>query len=188
MITPRAIQTIKDFVYSQIEQYKAPSLFHLDFANEKGQLLADNLKANKDIVLMGTMLMDCMLGEAMKNEKPLEHIEMSAKKTEELLLKIPELNKSERKNIVACVSQHHGAEKFYSLEAEICCNADCYRFASIKGALGGMITGRKMEMSDLVALYSKKADEKWNTLTIEICKVELEPQYQILKQMFKQYS
>lgn len=188
MISQTTIKTIKEFVSSQIEQYEVPSSFLLDYANEKGQSLAQELKANKDIVLLGTLLMDCMLGVAVKEGNLPEHIEMSAKKAEELLSNIPELDKSERENVVACVRQHHGATKFFSLEAEMCCNADCYRFVSVKGALGGMVFGRGMELGELVALYSKKADEKWNALTLDICKKELEPQYKAIKEFLGDFK
>jgi hypothetical protein len=188
MITREVIKKVRDFAYSQAEKYGAPSIFHLDYANEKGQWLAGELGADKKVVLLGTLLMDCMLGVALKEGKLSEHIEMSANKAEEVLAKFPELDKSEVKNVVACVQQHHGVEKFVSLEAEVCCNADCYRFASVKGALGGMVTGRKMGMDELVALYMKKAEEKWKVLTLEICKRELEPQYSVIMKFLNSYK
>lgn len=187
MITAQTIQTVKDFAYVQTEKYGVPSLFHLEYANEKGQWLADKLNANKNIVLLGTSLMDCMIGVAMKESKLSEHAEMSVVKAQEILSALPEIEKKEIENIVACIRQHHGVGKFFSLEAEVCCNADCYRFASVKGALGGMVLGRRMKLDDLVDLYSKKADEKWNALSLDVCKKELEPEYKILKQLFASY-
>lgn len=59
MITQKLINQVKDFVYKDIEKYQAPSRFHVDYSIEKGQWLAKKLKANQDLVLLGTLLMDC---------------------------------------------------------------------------------------------------------------------------------
>jgi len=137
MISKGIINKITEFVHSQTRVYEIPSIFQIDLANEKGQELADKLGADKDIVLLGTFLMDCMLGVASKEGKLSEHIRMSEEKAEALLPQFPELEAKDKENILYCIRQHHGADKFYSLESEICCNADCYRFASVKGVIGG---------------------------------------------------
>jgi hypothetical protein len=62
MVPSQLIETVREFVYSEAEKYDAPSLFHLELTNEKGQWLAKNLQADKDVILLGTLLMDCKLG------------------------------------------------------------------------------------------------------------------------------
>lgn len=188
MITKEIFNKTKDFVYSQAEKHSAPSIFHIDLTNQKGQALAEVLGADKDVILMGTLLMDCMLGVAMKEGRVKDHIEMGESEAREFLSRFPELIGSERENILQCVKQHHGAEKFYSLEAEICCNADCYRFASVRGVIGGMRHSRPMPLEELVNLYSLKADEKWNVLSLEMCKKELEPQYRAIKEFLSKFN
>lgn len=182
------IEKVRQFVYEQSEQFSAPPRFYLDLSTEKGQWLAEKLGVNKEIVLLGTLLMDCQLGVALKEGRQAEHIEMSAKEAEILLSEFPELEENTKTNILSCVRQHHGANKFDSLEAEICCNADCYRFASVTGFVGGLRFTRDMPLNDLVKLLSVKADEKWNALSIDICKKELEPEYKLIKNLIKSYE
>lgn len=170
MITKEIINQTKAFAYSQAKNSSAPSIFHIDLTNEKGQELAEVLGADKDIVLMGTLLMDCMLGVAMQERRIKDHIQMGEEKARDFLSQFSGFNNAEKENILYCIKQHHGAEKFYSIEAEICCNADCYRFASVKGVIGGMKYSREMPLEELVNLYSQKADEKWNALSLDICK------------------
>jgi len=188
MISKEIINKITEFVHSQSRAYEIPSIFQIDLANEKGQELAGKLGADKDIVLLGTLLMDCMLGVASKERKSSGHIRMSEEKAEVLLSQFPELEDKVKENILYCVRQHHGADKFYSLESEICCNADCYRFASVKGVIEGIRYLKKtMELDELIKFYLKKADEKWNALSLEICKKELAPQYKAIKDFLTQF-
>jgi len=181
MIPQELIEKAKKFAYIQTEKYKAPSLFQVEFTNEKGRWLAEEFGADKDIVLLGTLLMDCMIGVAIQEGRREKHVEMSEDKTRELLSEFSDLDKEVRENIIWCIKQHHGADKFYSLESEICCNADCYRFVSVKGVLGGIKFYREAPLKDIVNLYLEKADGKWQALTLDICKKELEPQYRAVK-------
>jgi len=187
MISKEIINKITEFVYSQTREYGLPPVFQIELANEKGQELANKLGADKDIVLLGTLLMDCMLGIASKERKLSEHIRMSEEKAKVLLSQFSELESRDKENILYCIRQHHGADKFYSLESEICCNADCYRFASVRGIIGGIRYVQIMELDELVEHYLKKADEKWNALSLEICKKELEPQYKAIKDFLTQF-
>jgi len=188
MITKQLIRKVEDFVYAEVDKYKAPSRFHIDLANEKGQWLAKKLNANRDVVYLGTLLMDCMLGKAYSHGKLPEHVRMSVKKVEELLSQDEKITEEEKENILHCVKGHHGVKKFFSLESEIVCNSDCYRFSSVKGVLGGMSNMRDMNLDEMIKLYSKKADEKWNALSLDICKKELKPQYKAIKEMLTRYE
>jgi len=187
MISTKLINSIKDFVYGDIEKFGTPSKFQVDYANEKGQELAEKLGANKNVVLLGTLLMDCKLGQAYSEGKIKEHIVMSGLKAVELLSADKEITSDEKENILNCIKQHHGAEKFMSLEAEICCNADCFKFASIKGVIGSIKNLRDMPLDDLVKLFMDKADEKWNALSLDVCKKELEPEYLAIKDFLIKY-
>lgn len=184
----KLLQKAKEFALEQSKITGAPSIFNLKLSNEKGQWLAEELGADKTIVLIGTSLMDCQLGLVMKQGKIDKHIEMSAKKTEELLAKFPKINSETKEKIVYCVRQHHGAKKFHSLEAEICCNADCYRFASIKGFVDVLRTFGDISTIELLKLLDSKADEKWQALSLHICKKELEPQYKLIKTFLRTYE
>lgn len=185
MITQSLINNITNFSTSQCEQYGVPSVFQLNLSNEKGQLLAGELKANQKIVLLGTLLMDCMLGPAFKAEKMQEHVSMSVSKADEILLKDTDITEEEKVNILKCIEQHHGAKTFFSLEAEICSNADCYRFASVTGFLGSLAYGPNLPFEVRIKLLNDKADEKWNLITLDVVKKELTPQYESIKNLLK---
>ncbi len=45
-----------------------------------------------------------------------------------------------------------------------------------------------MPIKDLVALLLGKADEKWNELSLDICKKELEPQNKVIKEFLEKYK
>ncbi len=74
------------------------------------------------------------------------------------------LTKEEQKKIINCVEAHHKGVKFNCVEAEICANADCYRF------------------------LHPKMNEKHKILSLDICKKELEPYYQEFKKLFEKAS
>lgn len=185
MITSSLIDDIVKFTSNQSELYGVPSLFQLNLSKEKGLLLAKELKANDKVVLLGTLLMDCMLGPAFKAGKMQEHVSMSVSKTDEILSKNSNITEKEKANILKCVEQHHGAKKFFSLEAEICSNADCYRFASVTGFLGSLAYGPNLPFEQRIKLLNDKADEKWHLITLETVKKELALQYQSIKQLLE---
>ncbi len=182
----KLIQEAKELAYAEAKKHSIPILKHIDLATHKGVSLAKDLGANDKIVEIGTLLMDVKIGEAVSLEKLSEHVKMSHDFTKELLCKYPEISKEDKKNIEACVLEHHGEKNFYSLESEICCNADCYRFCTIEGVSYVLRYFRDIEFEDLVTLINKKIDEKWDALSLDICKKELKPQYEIL-QKFMSY-
>ena len=94
----------------------------------------------------------------------------------------------EKENVLHCIREHHGVDTFYSLESEICCNADCYRFISVEGVVGGAMDFREISVSDFVELFSEKAEEKWYALSLDMCKKELEPQYRAIKTFLESYT
>ena len=187
MITDLLLEKAYQLSLQEVQKHQAPSTFHLDLSINQGQILAKKLKANMQIVRLGTILMDCGLGEAMSLGKLPQHIKIGFLKTEKFLKSFPELTKLEKNNIMSCVLEHHGVSQFFSLESEICCNADCYRFVSVKGVLGGMVLGRKMELETMVSLYRQKAEEKWQSLSLDVCKKELKPQYDVIKKFLASF-
>lgn len=174
------LKKAKEFALDEQKRTSMPLLPHIELSNSKAIELATKLGANADIVSAGTYLMDCMIGEALKQNRLKDHIAMSADKAKQLL-STSNVSSEDSINIEKCVLEHHGVPKFYSLESEICCNADCYRFISIEGFSYAMRYLREMPFSDLIKLLENKVEEKWSALTLPICKKELEPQYKIIK-------
>lgn len=175
----------RKLAYDEVEKTGMPLKLHVDLACEIGKRLAKGLGANVDIVEAGTLLMDCLIGQALQEGKLKDHIKISLDKANGLLGQSA-LSNEEKENIRHCILEHHGAKKFYSLESEICCNADCYRFTSIKGFSYTMKYLRDMPFSDLVTLLEKKVDEKWGLLSLNICKKELADQHEIIERMLKE--
>ncbi len=180
----RFLKQASDFAYSEVNRTGMPIRMHVDLSSQMGKELAIKLNANPDIVQAGTILMDCMLGEALKKGRQKDHIQMSLDKTNELLEK-SNLDAKTKENIRHCVLEHHGVRKFFSLESEICCNADCYRFASVKGFLIATRYLRDMPFEDLCALLKSKADEKAHALSLNICKEELGDQIRLINSILK---
>lgn len=186
MITESFLEDCKKVAEEESERTGIPSKGHIEVANEAGQRLAGLLGADGRIVLAGTLLMDAWLGEAKAKGIQPAHAEYCAKRAGELLARHPEVSDSERENILSCIREHHGREKFHSKEAEACCNADCYRFLSTRGVLAGIKGFREMPAPEMAKLFLAKADEKWNALSVPECKTELESQYRAIKGFFSE--
>lgn len=174
------LQAARDLAYEEVTRTGMPPKMHVDLSVLKGQELATKLGANLQIVEAGTLLMDCMIGQAIKEGRIRDHIEMSRAKTDKLLA-ASNLDPATQENIRHCVLEHHGVTKFYSLESEICCNADCYRFASIKGITIAIRYARDMSYEDLVALLGNKFEEKKAAMTLSVCKDELGQQIKTIQ-------
>ncbi|MEI7764972.1 MAG: hypothetical protein WCI93_00135 [bacterium] len=177
----------RKLAYGEVEKTGMPIKLHVDLATETAQRLAKELGANIKIVEAGTLLMDCLIGQAMKENRSNEHVNMSLAKANELL-DASSLSLDEKENIRHCILEHHGVKSFYSIESEVCCNADCYRFISIKGFSYAMRYLRGMPFENLVNLLSAKAEEKWNALSLDVSKNELSNQYKLIMSLLATLS
>ena len=166
------IEAARNFVYAEQKRTGMPLKQHIDLSCKKARDLAQRLNADVDIVIAGTLLMDCMIGTAIQRGKVSEHIQMSLEKTNELLEQA-NLPQSTKENIRHCIEEHHGITNFFSLESEICCNADCYRFASTQGFYYTVRFFRDMPDDEFLKLLRTKFNEKKNALTLDMCKEEL---------------
>ncbi len=63
-----------------------------------------------------------------------------------------------------------------------------YIYTSVEGVITAIKYTRDMPIKDLVALLLGKADEKWNELSLDICKKELEPQNKVIKEFLEKYK
>jgi hypothetical protein len=181
----KLLKQAADLAYGEVEKTGIPLKLHVDLARETGKRLAVKLGAHQDIVEAGTLLMDCVIGQAIKEGRLQDHVQMSLTKANEILDKST-LEDANKENIRHCISEHHGVKKFYSLESEICCNADCYRFLSIKGFTYAIRYLREMPFYELVDLLDHKVAEKWGILSLDICKAELTPQHQLIQNLLTQ--
>lgn len=105
---------------------------HIYTAFEAGEMLAEYYHVDKKIIKIGLYLMDIKLKESRKLGRKSEHDLMATDYAKEFL-KGYELTSDEYEKIINCIEAHHKKVPFNSIEAEICANADCYRFISPKG-------------------------------------------------------
>lgn len=126
---------------------------HIYVAFEKAKYLAKYYEADEDIVLIGIYLMDYKLKEARKLGKKQEHVNMAVEFTKRFLNDY-NITKEEKEKIINCIEAHHGKIPFQCIEAEICANADCYRFISPKGVFA-YICFLATKLDDLDTILTK---------------------------------
>lgn len=170
----------------QTETDKFGGLELFTIARKKGMELADRLGADRDIVTLGTIFMDIKLGECLQENKLGEHISRSAAAAERFLQPF-NIDGTVLKKVVGCVESHHGTKPYDCLEAEICANADCYKFLTPRGIFIylTMLGGRGQDISSCLDQLEYKMDEKYKTLSLEVCKNELIDFYQKFKELIK---
>ncbi|MDD5291331.1 MAG: hypothetical protein PHZ04_04450 [Patescibacteria group bacterium] len=176
------IEKSKKYALSEIKKFGTPVLTHFEISEKKAIELASKLGADKTITRVGVYLMDLKLGQALKENKLAEHVQMSAEAAKEFLKKFNIDNLTMRK-IINCIEAHHKNVPFECIEAEICANADCYRFIHPKGFFAYLtLLGKRYDnFSDCLNQMEKKLEEKHNILSLEICKNELNEYYKIFK-------
>lgn len=184
--------TIQDLVIKadkfnrdQMNKYDSEIEGLYNLALEAGIKLARQLNADENIVRIAISMMDSKLPEASFLGTPKQHKLMAVEATKDLLKETDILSDEQKENIIKCVEEHHGVDKFYSIESEIVCNADCYKFIHPKGVfdycsiLGRRFHDLKKELEQL----EYKMDEKKNAMSLDIVKSELEPYYNSFKEL-----
>lgn len=180
------IEKAREFAISEIKKYNSPLLLLFQISELKALEFADKLKADKEITHLGVILMDIGLGVAKAQGKREQHIQIGAEMVKEFLDRF-NIEEEKKKKVLNCVVAHHGTVPYDCLEAEICANADCYRFIPPQSVFIFLHNlGRKKDRDFFSALefVEEKMDEKWNTLSIDFCKKELEPYYKKFKEYF----
>lgn len=180
------IEKAREWALEETAKNETPVLEHLNISNQKGQEIAEKLGVDKDIVMLGTLLMDIKLGECKKEGKIEEHTRRSAESTREFLTQF-NLDDETVNRIVNCVEGHHGTVPWICKEAEVCANADCYRFITPRGVFAFMrLQGQRGNSTDkAIERVEAKLDEKWGILTLDVCKKELEPYYKMFKELLQ---
>ena len=178
------IEKAKVWAFEETKKYGTPYTGHLDLSYEVGQRIATKLNADKDIVAIGTYLMDIKLGQAKAEGKIELHTKISAEAVAEFLKQF-DLTEKTKETIINCVEAHHATVPFKSLEAEICANADCYRFLHPRGLFGYFILhgSRSLDFNSAIEKAAEKIEEKWNILSLDMCRKELEEYYHMFKKL-----
>ena len=180
------IEKARNWALKEIEQNGTPAIEHFELANRKGQELAQKYRGNKDIILLGTILMDIKLGECLNDGKIQDHVKRGSDATKQFLKQFT-IDKKTTDKIINCIEAHHKTVPFSCKEAEICANADCYRFLHPTGVLAyfKLLGKRHSDFSQILKLAEAKLDEKHEILSLDICKKELDPYYKQFKELFQ---
>lgn len=173
------------FNRDEIKKYNSDIESLHDFALEVGARLAIELGADENIVKIAIALMDSKLPEASSKGIPKQHTSMAVEATKEFLKEVDFLSDEQKQNIVKCVEEHHGVDNFYSVESEIVCNADCYKFLHPKGVFDycSILGRRHNNLNKELTQLEYKMDEKYGALSLDIVKEELEPYYRSFKEL-----
>lgn len=177
------VKKADDFNRAEIKKYNPDMEFLHDISLDAGIRLAKKYGVDENIVKIGISLMDCKLPEASHLGTPKQHILMSSNATKEILKEVDFLDEDTKENIIKCVEQHHGAEKFFSLEAEVVSNSDCYKFIHPKGVLyySSMLGRRFHNFDKELEQLNFKLNERHNILSLDFAKEELEPYYEFFQ-------
>lgn len=178
------IRKAEEFALSEIEKHGLPSKINFETSNKKGLELAKNFDADIDLVQIGTRLMDIKLGQAFAEGNPKEHVQIGIEATKDFLSQF-ELSEDVKNKIINCVEAHHGTTEWKCKEAEICANADCYRFLLCKNWLAFLnsLGKNKSSFEENLEFAERKAEEKWNILSLDVCKEELTPHYKLIREI-----
>ncbi len=158
---------------------------HIYTAFEAGEMLAEYYHADKEIVKIGLYLMDIKLKESRKVGRKSEHDLMATDYAKEFL-KEYELTNDEYETIINCIEAHHKRVAFNSIEAEICANADCYRFISPKGvfAYEEFLAVKLDDTKEIVKKLQAKLEEKHSIISLDKVRDDLEKYYQIFSDLY----
>lgn len=169
----------------KIARETIPSIELFDISIDKGKLLAKEYNADEELVLIGICFMDIKLGEAVKQGKGLDHVNMGLGFAKDYL-KEYDLTDEEKDKIMNCIEAHHGDIAFSCIESEICANADCYRFIHPFGvfAHANLISKKVDDFKTYIEQLKFKLEEKYNILSLKKAKEELEYYYEIYSKQF----
>lgn len=179
------VKEARRLALKEIEKFGIPNLIQFELAESKVIDLCKKLGADRDIALTGYYLMDLKLGEAFAAKKIEEHIRRSLEAAKVFLARF-NLEERKKEKILNCIEAHHGDVPFICKEAEICANADAYRFLHPRGFFSTLVfIGKELGFEHTLGLLKNKIEEKYRILSLEICKKELKGYYFQLKDLLE---
>lgn len=179
------LEKANKFNKQEIEKYNPDIWFLHEIAVEAANRLAKEYGADENIVNIAIAMMDSKLHEASALGIPKQHIEMSVAATKDLLSDVNFLTDDVKENIIKCVEEHHGVDKFFSIESEVVANADCYKFVHPKGFFYYLsMFGRRFHNFDKeIEQLNFKLNEKYRTISLPLVKEELGKYYEFFQKL-----
>lgn len=181
------VKESREFCLSEIREFNPDIEIFFDFLIKKCNELADYYDADKEIIQIGLYLMDSMGPRLAKQNMREKHVEAGIEKTKELLKKY-DIAQATKDKIINCVAAHHREEEFLSIEAEICANIDCYNFIHPRGVFAYCLILKNRYGQDLDKILEQieyKLNEKYNIISLNKVKEELEPFYKQFSYMLE---
>ena len=172
------------YAQTEIKKYNLPAPLHYNLSYKKAIEIAHNNNANIELVKIGVALMDLKLGEAFKKGMLAKHVSMSRDASIEFLS--DKIGQDDLDIIINCLEAHHGTVPYKYVEAEICANADCYRFIHPSGVFFYLsnLGKRSLLPSELFIQAKSKLDEKWAIVSLDSVRMELQDYYIKFSQFF----
>ena len=170
---------------AEINKHGIPTLEDYNDITNIALRIAKELNADLDIVKLGSKLIHAKIGEAIAQKKWTEHTNMALGFAMELFKKYP-LNENIKNKVFICIREHRD-KTFSCKEAEICANANCYKYLLPRKILKMFYNFRSQgyNFEEILFLAEEKVEQKWNFLTLEVCKKELEQNYKKIKQFLE---
>ena len=171
-------QEIKKTGLPPIENHKVCLLY--------GERLSKAYKVNKDFISACLNFMDVKIGEAYLKKKLPKHMEMSLEATLKAIKSL-KLNPKMINKISDCVLSHHGVKKYPSIEAEICANADCFKFLHPRGVFAFLVSlgKRGIALNEALNYAEQKMNEKIAIISLPEVKKEAKDYYQALMKLVR---
>ncbi|HUW21291.1 MAG TPA: hypothetical protein VMW41_01350 [Candidatus Bathyarchaeia archaeon] len=180
----RIIKAVQRFDKQEREKDNSPPLILQQILIDKTKKLCQKAGADENIALIGAYLMDIKVGQALREGRIQDHINMSLQAGRDFLGKfnLPEQLVKKIENIIEA---HHASVPYESLEAEIVANADCFKFLHPRGAIFFLtdLGRRKMEFDQVLDYFETKIEEKNKIISLDVCKHEAERYYRMLKNL-----
>jgi len=183
-INKKLLEISEKLLKKEMEKTGLPAIEFHKVCLIYGRKLAKAYKVNEDFILACLNFMDVKVGEAFLKNRVQDHVQMSL---EASLKAVKPLGLDEKliKKISDCILNHHGAKKYPSIEAEICANADCFKFLHPRGFIAFISSLGKREMSfeDLLKYGKQKLEEKIAIISLPEVKKEAKDYYQLLSKL-----
>ncbi len=175
------INDLDQIIIVEIAKYNIPPLEDYNDTANIAVKLAKQLNADVGIVQLGTKLMHVKLGEAISQKKVHEHTNMAIGFAMDFFKNYP-INDTIKNKVIASIKEHKD-KQFSCKEAEICANASCYKYLLPRKIFKLFYNLRQegYNFDEIFFLVEEKVEEKWDSLTLEICKKELEENYKLIK-------
>jgi len=180
----KVVKAAEKFDREERKKGNSPPEILQELLIEYTKKICRKLKADEDLALVGAYLMDIKIGQAIRERKVEEHVEMSLKAAKKFVKKfnLPKETWDKIKNIIRA---HHGTVPYKCLEAEIVANADCFKFLHPKGAMFFLtnLGERGREFSESLKYFENKVEEKQKTISLGVCRKEAKEYYKLLRKL-----